>query len=315
MSNGYAHSDFITVLLVFRQASQQFVQQTTHPPLVVPQTTFLSLLNLPKGPSTLLNLPPFQLWERYSHPFQLMTPLEEERLTARLLVSLGARRLILVIRRMSVMLLESLVWTAILVSGLQPQNAQESCIMYWLSNSYHFQSTGEFCCRDACPRNYCTAKEGIAPITPQPTLKPVTTTPGPTFNCNLEPDERARILTRLIEEVSTVDDLKQDGSPQNKALEWIVNLDLSEVCPSDDAAVQQLIVQRYVMAVFYYSTNGDEWKECSAPNRFTVNTITNADAECGLTTTNATQIFPNDLRGSNSWLSDGDVCTWGGLSW
>ncbi|EED87556.1 predicted protein [Thalassiosira pseudonana CCMP1335] len=180
-------------------------------------------------------------------------------------------------------------------TAIDPSDPQDECDV--VGEPCLDGNPGEFCCRDACPRNYCTAKEGIAPITPQPTLKPVTTTPGPTFNCNLEPDERARILTRLIEEVSTVDDLKQDGSPQNKALEWIVNLDLSEVCPSDDAAVQQLIVQRYVMAVFYYSTNGDEWKECSAPNRFTVNTITNADAEYAFKV-NVIEFENNNIGGS-----------------
>ena len=80
-------------------------------------------------------------------------------------------------------------------------------------------------------------------------------------------------------------------------------------CPSD------MIIQRYVMAVFYYSTNGDDWDECNAPGDFgSVSSIESANEACTLTTTNSTQIFLGDIRGTNAWLSPESECLWGGVS-
>jgi hypothetical protein len=42
-------------------------------------------------------------------------------------------------------------------------------------------------------------------------------------------------------------------------LDWITIEDEAQLCPNDDN-----LIQRYIMAVFYYSTDGDRWAECSA---------------------------------------------------
>ncbi|KAL3803334.1 hypothetical protein HJC23_009298 [Cyclotella cryptica] len=194
---------------------------------------------------------------------------------------------------------------------------------------------GEFCCRDACPRNYCTAKEFVggggdtpAPTffdttesTPAPTLKPTAKpTPAPTFPCNITPDTRVTQLTNILATVSKRVDFNTANSPQNLALNWILNEDLALICPSNGSVERQAIIQRYVMALFYYSTNGNDpvnnptWKECAAPNVFNQASVDVANNKCKLTTTNSTQIFPDDVRGTNAWLTPESECTWGGVS-
>jgi len=83
----------------------------------------------------------------------------------------------------------------------------------------------------------------------------------------------------------------------------------------DDDDDDDALKQRYALAVFYYSTNGDDWKQCSAPEDFDDDdSIRAANEACTLTTANATAIFPNDVRGTNAWLSPESECLWGGLS-
>lgn len=53
--------------------------------------------------------------------------------------------------------------------------------------------------------------------------------------------------------------LDSDRSPQGRALDWITNEDEAQLCPDSPN-----LTQRYIMAVFYYSTDGDKWDECSA---------------------------------------------------
>jgi len=88
-----------------------------------------------------------------------------------------------------------------------------------------------------------------------------TPNPGPTVCNGLTPQQRSRRITSEISAsgVSSRNDLNNNGSSQGRALDWIINDDEAELCP--DASN---LVQRYIMAVFYYSTNGDQWDECSA---------------------------------------------------
>jgi hypothetical protein len=146
-------------------------------------------------------------------------------------------------------------------------------------------------------------------------------TPAPTFPCNINPTTRRTQLTNILASVSTRANLNEANSPQNLALNWLVDDDLAQVCPSTDTEEREAIIQRYVLAVFYYSTNGNSpennptWNECTAPKVFTTAGVTAANNGCDLTTTNSTQIFPDDVRGRNAWLGPDSECTWGGVSW
>lgn len=70
--------------------------------------------------------------------------------------------------------------------------------------------------------------------------------------------------TQLFEIFSTVSDptaIKTPGTPQYKAFNWIISDDKYCVCPSDIGCE---LVQRYVMAVTYFSTAGEQWTNCGA---------------------------------------------------
>jgi hypothetical protein len=99
------------------------------------------------------------------------------------------------------------------------------------------------------------------------------------------------IETRL-KEVSDATALSTSGTPQNLAQNWLINLDPYYVCPLDDK-----LVQRFALAVFYYSTEGDDWAKCSAPTDFTDQAaIDAAVANCP----------------GNPWLMDVSECAWAG---
>lgn len=90
--------------------------------------------------------------------------------------------------------------------------------------------------------------------------------------------------------MSSSDDLNNPDSAQSKALQWILYEDSMGLCPQDEKA----LTQRYVMAVFYYAMNGDDWKECSQ---------------------NSSSCLDNAVfkQQRNNFLSGTRECSWGGL--
>ena len=58
----------------------------------------------------------------------------------------------------------------------------------------------------------------------------------------------------LLLTVSSEDVLNNKGSPQEKAFLWVTTTPLQ---PGTDDDAQ--IIQQYILAVFYYATNGDGW--------------------------------------------------------
>ena len=81
-------------------------------------------------------------------------------------------------------------------------------------------------------------------------------------------------------------------TPQGQATDWILQNDEAVICPDDPK-----FLQRWVLAVIYFSTNGDEWIQCSANPAAT-------DA-CGT-------IVPH--LGATRFLSGGTECSWAGIS-
>lgn len=72
------------------------------------------------------------------------------------------------------------------------------------------------------------------------------------------------------------------SSPQYLAADWVADLDPLMLSIEDPK-----LVQRYILAVFYFSMNGDEWESCGRNDRVCAG---NTDA--------------------TTWLSDSDECTW-----
>lgn len=138
-------------------------------------------------------------------------------------------------------------------------------------------------------------------------------TPAPSFPCNLTPEERAAQLRQLYAAFS--DDALFDDpfTAQAQALDWITNLDTLTVCP-DDNSCQPL--QRYILATFYFATNGGNWDQCNAPTDFNdPAAIQEANDNCDRVVTPFA--VPNERVGdtsSDAWLSPSNECEWGGLA-
>lgn len=90
------------------------------------------------------------------------------------------------------------------------------------------------------------------------------------FWCTSEKPCGEKITTIIESEFGEV----ISGSPQEAALEWLIGDITGEGCDNLDEA---MIIQRFALAVFYYSTGGDEW-------------------------------YNNDR-----WLSSADECSWYGI--
>jgi len=92
-------------------------------------------------------------------------------------------------------------------------------------------------------------------------------------------------------------------SPQQYALDWLIDHDTYMSCSDDPRTLQ-----RYALAVFYYSTRGDDWKDCSASADF-------SEATCDTVQINLAgeETIPK-VSGNNVWLSPTDECTWAGIA-
>mmetsp|Transcript_3500 Transcript_3500/g.7623 ORF Transcript_3500/g.7623 Transcript_3500/m.7623 type:complete len:763 (-) Transcript_3500:160-2448(-) len=128
-------------------------------------------------------------------------------------------------------------------------------------------------------------------------------TPSP-LPCNLTPQERRNEITAELSEVSNSADFASQGSPQRRALDFIIDDDLQQLCPDDPT-----LAQRYIAVVFYYSTDGPDWTECSAPDDISDPTaVAEANASCSI------RGDGSQLAGDKAWLTDVTECEWGGIT-
>lgn len=111
----------------------------------------------------------------------------------------------------------------------------------------------------------------------------------------------------------TNDSLFDDPTtPQAQALNWVTNEDAIEptLCPD------RKMLQRYVLAAFYFATEGDSWDQCSAPEEFgDPDAVAAANADCNRVVT-PFQVN-NDRVGDTStdaWLTPVNECEWGGIA-
>ena len=104
--------------------------------------------------------------------------------------------------------------------------------------------------------------------TPLPTVHPTpmasespSISAAPTAKCNMDRVSRAVFLRSLLRDVPDPTSMVTEGSAQSRAWTWLLEEDDMYICPADSN-----VVQRYVMAVFYYSTLGDSWFSCANNN-------------------------------------------------
>jgi len=143
-------------------------------------------------------------------------------------------------------------------------------------------------------------------LTTNPTLAPSTISPTRTQNCVGFSDKTRK--EEILRKLSTIYNNLADASlesystihpPQSSALHWLLIEDEAYTCPNDPN-----LSQRYALAVFYFSTNGDTWKAC--------NRISLVSCEPKL------HQIDNDKKevewSNKAWLSRSNECDWGGLS-
>ncbi|KAL3915125.1 MAG: hypothetical protein SGILL_005793 [Bacillariaceae sp.] len=108
------------------------------------------------------------------------------------------------------------------------------------------------------------------------------------FVCRITPEQRIVGILGVLDQVANSDDIRNINTPQGQATNWILNLDEEQICPDDPK-----IIQRWALAVMYFSTEGDNWTQCSAGAPF-----------CG--------VIP-PFVGRSAFLSEVNECDWAGI--
>ena len=132
----------------------------------------------------------------------------------------------------------------------------------------------------------------LGPVTSNPTIS-TSPSDSPTLSeCGITPVQRAEQIVAVLAEATNEDPetIVDPTTPQGLATAWLTDIDARFLCPDDEK-----LVQRWVMAVMYYSTNGDDWIQCSA----------NGIDPCGTL---------EPFEGQTRFLSDNNECTWAGIS-
>jgi hypothetical protein len=91
----------------------------------------------------------------------------------------------------------------------------------------------------------------------------------------------------MLDQVADAGLIRDPSTPQGQATEWIMN-DNDESCPDDPK-----LIQRWALAVMYFSTEGDAWELCSD----------NPATPCGVP----------PFVGDNPFLSNVNECEWAGI--
>lgn len=128
-----------------------------------------------------------------------------------------------------------------------------------------------------------------APVVVQPTI--IAPTP-PSICPGITDEERIAQILAILDAVANPDDIRNNDTPQGLATTWIIEQDEFQACPD-----YVKLVQRWTLAVMYYSTNGNDWFQCSA----------NVDATdlCGI---------QSPFEGAERFLSSNSECKWAGIS-
>eukprot|EP00561_Arcocellulus_cornucervis_P010744 CAMPEP_0185818304 /NCGR_PEP_ID=MMETSP1322-20130828/20428_1 /TAXON_ID=265543 /ORGANISM="Minutocellus polymorphus, Strain RCC2270" /LENGTH=467 /DNA_ID=CAMNT_0028515403 /DNA_START=265 /DNA_END=1668 /DNA_ORIENTATION=- len=139
---------------------------------------------------------------------------------------------------------------------------------------------------------------------PVPTPRPPVSAPTIPTRCGISPQERRAEILAEVSKISDPDDLLTGNSPQRKALDFIVDEDVLRLCPDDPT-----LGQRYILSVFYYSTEGPNWSRCSKPNDLSNPEQVAADnARCNI------RGDGSQFAGSDAWLTGVSECEWGGIT-
>lgn len=103
-------------------------------------------------------------------------------------------------------------------------------------------------------------------------------------------EQRSEIILEILDGVADPSLIRNVNTPQSMATDWIINQDARQLCPNNPK-----LVQRWVVAVIYFSTGGNEWLKCGALGM----------DPCG---------FENPFVDKKRFLSEFNECQWSGIS-
>jgi len=141
---------------------------------------------------------------------------------------------------------------------------------------------------------------------PPPAPTPLPPVPAPTIptRCGISAQERRAAILGKVSKISNPIDLLTEKSPQRNALDFVVDEDLLQLCPGDPT-----LDQRYILLVFYYSTDGPNWSSCSKPKDISnADQVAAANAQCNI------RGDGSQFAGSDAWLTGVSECEWGGIT-
>jgi hypothetical protein len=150
----------------------------------------------------------------------------------------------------------------------------------------------------AAPTVTASATPTTGAPSPVPSVGPTVSAPpsdGPTLpDCGITPEQRSIAILEVLDAVVMSQDaaliIRDPTTPQGRATEWIIGRDLRRLCPDNVKS----IVQRWALAVVYYSTGGDDWFQCFENN-----------TACG-------NFLP--FLNQEAFLSPSNECEWAGIS-
>mmetsp|Transcript_20352 Transcript_20352/g.48391 ORF Transcript_20352/g.48391 Transcript_20352/m.48391 type:complete len:551 (+) Transcript_20352:425-2077(+) len=122
---------------------------------------------------------------------------------------------------------------------------------------------------------------------------PGTSTPTLTNCPGIDENERIAAILRVLLAATNSSSLTDITTPQGLATFWILDQDEFQACPDDPK-----LVQRWALAVMYYSTEGDFWDECF-----------DGDVNCGI----VDETRP-EFDGADPFLAPVNECTWAGIT-
>ena len=141
--------------------------------------------------------------------------------------------------------------------------------------------------RDNCPREVtCSCCSARPCPTQEPTFAPTTSQPP---SISLAPTVDRQEIYEVLGNITDLATLQDAATPQGRALRWLLREDGRNLQPNDPT-----LTQRYVMALLYFSTNGEKWFKCSAEA---------PPEECGFSSYYRAYYQP--------FLSKSSECVWG----
>lgn len=136
-----------------------------------------------------------------------------------------------------------------------------------------------------------TTTPSNSPSTTAPTTEPPTMVP--TFaGCGFSAESRVQAILSILDAVADPVLIRDGTSSQGLATQWLIEDDEFRICPDDDK-----LIQRWSMAVMYFSTGGPDWFQCSGDEA--------ATDICGA---------EDPFVGKQRFLSGVSECDWAGIS-